>query len=725
MKFKKIICALSICFALFLAISVSVSAEEYQDTSEGSKITGNAELIYVGEAVMKNGDYLLYDAETGLISIADKEDTIRVGADNCVGRFADGVLTLGGTAVFKEKHSITYGEQTITTWGVIGAVNPRARFEIALMDNADISLDSDYYSGIYGNYAPVVISGCGKITINMRNMQENVASYGIQSYCDVPADTAVSIANGAHININGSGAYGISLMGGTAINEGSIKLSTGGAVEVDGMPAANVTKDILTVSDGFRKIIAGDDKETALEYERNSLTQQLSDYSYIQIDTGSGVYIRDIEMIKNREYTYVVPASETSEGQNRTLKYIEETSTLQMSGTGYVEGSDDPNSERYGAAIGSEHHLTIELLDGADIKIKGGIGSVDPASGAPYACSLYAFGPDANLTIKGNGKLTVTSGSSAARTDAIMSWDTNPLPADPNEIKENVVIESGVELIALGGPYGHGIATYANNSLYQHGWAIIKGADAYIYGGDCAVLVHTDNGLLRDKDGNPNEGYTMDKATIKAADADGKVIGYNGLELTGRTAIEDGKEIKEMLFGEKYKYLWIKPQKFYERTLHIGEEQIDTTDHHYIDDEELAEERKTGISTGFVTEITPITNNPDEMFSFSSIYWKFQYYPAEGIEESNSDSTWNGTKAGYKFSRKFLFPYEDYVSHGEELFPIEERMKTTVTLHGGSKLYVVVMVDGLCKDTAILEKSTDGNNETIYPPWYPPTAVIY
>lgn len=176
--------------------------------------------VYVGATELNNGCFM--DTDGNVMSGSDHT----VGANGCAAYFENGVLTLGGKLTINEASKI--GNTPI--WGGISGNTGNKSLGIELLPNADITINTSKYSGIYGNYGSLYIYGDGKLTINISGTSHG----GIVSYHKEQPEN-VNILNGANVTITGTPiSDGAGIMFETVSgNKGEIIVSGGASLTVD------------------------------------------------------------------------------------------------------------------------------------------------------------------------------------------------------------------------------------------------------------------------------------------------------------------------------------------------------------------------------------------------------------------------------------------------------------------------------------------------------------
>lgn len=176
--------------------------------------------VYVGATELNNGYFM--DTDGNIMSGSDHT----VGANGCAAYFENGVLTLGGKLTINEASKI--GNTPI--WGGISGNKGNKSLGIELLPNADITINTSKYSGIYGNYGSLYIYGDGKLTINISGTSHG----GIVSYHTGQPEN-VNILNGANVTITGTPiSDGAGIMFETVSgNKGEVIVSGGASLTVD------------------------------------------------------------------------------------------------------------------------------------------------------------------------------------------------------------------------------------------------------------------------------------------------------------------------------------------------------------------------------------------------------------------------------------------------------------------------------------------------------------
>lgn len=205
----------------------------------------------------------------------------------------------------------------------------------------------------------------------------------------------IIITDGAQVNVKDidDNGYGLFAAGNVDVRDGSLTM-TGGAAALDF--ASNDTANI----DIFHKqITAGDNAETATPWtvtDAGESAKELEKYKYVKIEPAeapdTSVTVGGTTLTDGKTYT----------SDNVTAVYDSWTSTLNLSGSGTINGADASVDGAYGAAIWATADIIIDVDDDADIILQGGA-----SANNSYSYGIYSS--SGTLTITGGGKLTVQS----------------------------------------------------------------------------------------------------------------------------------------------------------------------------------------------------------------------------------------------------------------------------------------------------------------------------
>lgn len=228
-----------------------LTSYRYIRISGNNALAGSLSGIYVctevaiGSTLLAAGEYMSSDGR--IVSGSGGSDAV---GKNGIAAYLDdqGNLYLGGK--FTVDESANAGGAAV--YGAIAASTGGGQLYIFLKDNADVTINTSIYSGIYGNYNGVYISGPGKITINVSGNSHG----GIVTY-STPRAENISILRGAKISVYGkpmNEKYGITM---EPNNSGRIAVGAGAVLEVNmcdpdvPISAIQIGKGVNTEEDTF------------------------------------------------------------------------------------------------------------------------------------------------------------------------------------------------------------------------------------------------------------------------------------------------------------------------------------------------------------------------------------------------------------------------------------------------------------------------------------------
>lgn len=335
----------------------------------------------------------------------------------------------------------------------------------------------------------ITITGGGKLMIE----GGGGSTAGNEGFGITPYGRSVTI-DGVEVTAKGI-MYGVGYYAG-----GSLSIKNGGSLEAAGGTAAFdsgsvVTAEGATVTGGADADSASDismDQITSCKYvkivtESSDVPVQPSEApSEEPVMTSTGIRIGEDTIYEED------PIWENNSGVRAV--YDKESDTLTLSGTGSVTGPGYEDNAGYGAAIYATGPLNIVVAKDADITFNAGKGS------GGWVCGIYTYADNADITIGGEGKLTVNSISEADHSVAICSY------GGQNDNGYDLTLKGSVDVTANGGAYG----VYAWQN--QRGWIRITEAasltasggtnavyvndfkDSYIYGGNRDFIGSIDGG---------------------------------------------------------------------------------------------------------------------------------------------------------------------------------------------------------------------------------------
>ncbi len=258
----------------------------------------------------------------------------------------------------------------------------------------------DYIYGLYKVGGTLTIQGPG--TLNITASGGSVESVALRAH----NGANIKITGDAQVNVTDidNNGYGLFAAGNVDVIDGSLTM-TGGAAALDF--ASNDTANI----DIFHKqITAGDNAETATAWtvtDAGESAKELEKYKYVKIEPAEapdtsvmvgGTTLKDGQTYTNQDNTV-------------TAVYDSWTSTLNLSGSGTINGLTEDTSGAYGAAIWASSAITINVADDADITLQGGA-----SANNSYSYGIYSSG--GTLTITGGGNLTAKTDASATKESA-------------------------------------------------------------------------------------------------------------------------------------------------------------------------------------------------------------------------------------------------------------------------------------------------------------------
>lgn len=398
--------------------------------------------------------------------------------------------------------------------------------------NSDISLRSINASGTYYTcISSGVASGTKSMTINIPEgvtvtMDNTEDANGWSTALNGSSTGDITITGGGKLMIEGGGGstagnegFGITPYGRSVTIDGvevtakgimygvgyyaggSLTIKNGGSLEAAGGTAAFdsgsvVTAEGATVTGGADADLASDismDQITSCKYvkivtESSDVPVQPSEApSEEPVMTSTGIRIGEDTIYEED------PIWENNSGVRAV--YDKESDTLTLSGTGSVTGPGYIDTEGCGAAIYADKPLNIVVAKDADIELNVGSGN-----GAGWVCGIYTYAEDADITIGGEGKLTVNSISDDQYAAAICAY---------GKIADNeydVTIKDSVNVTANGGAYGvyawqgkPGWIQITNSASFTaHGRTkaifVNDFKDSYIYGGNRDFVGSIDDG---------------------------------------------------------------------------------------------------------------------------------------------------------------------------------------------------------------------------------------
>lgn len=336
----------------------------------------------------------------------------------------------------------------------------------------------------------LTITGGGKLVVKGGG---GTAS-GQEGFGITPYEESITI-DGVEVTAEGK-MYGVGYY-----KEGSLTIQNGGSLEATGGTAAFESGS--TVNAEGAVVTGGDNAGSASEITAD----QIASYKYVKIATESsdvsvqpseepseepvltstGIRIGE-DMIYEEDPTW-----ENNSGVR--AEYDKESDTLTLSGTGSITGPGYIDTKGCGAAIYADKPLNIIVDKDADITLNTGTGNGDG-----WVCGIYTQADNADITIGGEGKLTVNSMSENDYAIAICPY------GGKFDNGYDLTLKGSVDVTANGSAYG----VYAWQG--QAGWIrIIESAsfkasggtkavyvthfqDSYIYGGNRDFIGSVDNG---------------------------------------------------------------------------------------------------------------------------------------------------------------------------------------------------------------------------------------
>ena len=314
----------------------------------------------------------------------------------------------------------------------------------------------------------LTITGGGKLIVK----GGGGTAAGSEGFGITPYGKSITI-DGVEVTADGV-VYGVGYYSG-----GSLTIQNGGSLEATGGTAAFESGSMVNAEGAV--VTGGADADSASAINED----QIALYKYVKIVTeGPDVPVQPSEepseeptltptgirigedMIYEEEPTW-----ENSSGVRAV--YDKESDTLTLSGTGSVTGPGYEDNVGYGAAIYATGPLNIVAAKDANITLNAG-----PGSGG-WACGIYTYADNADITIGGEGKLTVNSMSVADHAVAICPYGGK---ADNGY---DLTLKGSVDVTANGSAYG----VYAWQG--QPGWIrITESASLTASGGTKAVYVN-------------------------------------------------------------------------------------------------------------------------------------------------------------------------------------------------------------------------------------------
>lgn len=270
------------------------------------------------------------------------------------------------------------------------------------LNSCNVTLDStnlneiegggyDYIYGLYKVGGTLTIQGPGTLNI--------IASGGLKESVALRAHAGanIKITGNAQVNVtdNDDNGYGLFAAGNVDVIDGSLTMM-GGAAALDF--ASNDTANI----DIFHKqITAGESAVNATTWtvtDAGESAKELEQYKYVKIEStkapATSVMVGGTTLKDGQTYT--------NTNDDVTAVYDSWTSTLNLSGSGTINGLTEDTLGAYGAAIWATDDITIDVDDDADITLQGGT-----SANNSYSYGIYSS--SGTLTITGGGKLTVQS----------------------------------------------------------------------------------------------------------------------------------------------------------------------------------------------------------------------------------------------------------------------------------------------------------------------------
>ncbi len=474
MKVKKLLSgltALAIAATSFAAMTLNVGAAD------------KLEAVYIGSTMLNDGQYMNADGTT--------LSSGTVGENDCVAHLENDTLTLGGTAIFDE---VAWDSNGKAIWGAMGAYNAQSDWHIKLLDNADITLNSGIYSGIYVNYGPLTISGGGKLTVdtNMDNgavciYGPHAPSYGVNDFV---------ITDGANVTLKGTTA-GVKRHSGAT---GATYVKNGATLTVYVTDGSAFSEEPV-IEDGSA-VLVGTSEADAAAWD-NSMP--LTSYSYVKITAPGGSAEPDPEPTPDIPVVTPSPtptATATTEpgevtevenptpwigvqaARDKTVEWYYNDHYLMDDGNHYTPKAQYPDfvkgmetmyfttenalaefnkdvtiygvsselSQYYGSGIASDFKndtdLVIHLNDGVNVTID----ATDRGSYA-YLYGLYLTG---HLIIEGSGTLTIKSDGGTSDSAALCVFNGKDVQGSGD-----VTIKDDVKLILENNEAnGYGINVY-------------------------------------------------------------------------------------------------------------------------------------------------------------------------------------------------------------------------------------------------------------------------
>ncbi len=331
-------------------------------------------------------------------------------------------MKLQSTEVNDHYHSAIYS--TASSGAKLLTVNIPEGVTVTMDNTADaIDWSAALYGGVTGE---VVITGGGTLIVTGGGSP----GYGISPY-EVP----ITI-DGVTVKAEGT-SYGVGSYG----NGGSLTVTNGGVLEAEGGTAA-FEAGMLNI-DEDAEIAAGESADST----KTITADQVTDHKYVKITTTA---TEDPDEpgtqtptgIRIGEDTIYEESPTWSNSSGVYAKYDKATDTLTLSGTGSINGPGYNDNTGYGAAIYANKPLNIVVSEDSDITLNAG-----PGAGG-WSCGIYTYAENADITIGGEGKLTVNSTGTEAHSIAICAYGKS---ADNGY---DITIKDSVDVTANGGAYG-------------------------------------------------------------------------------------------------------------------------------------------------------------------------------------------------------------------------------------------------------------------------------
>ncbi len=328
-----------------------------------------------------------------------------------------------GTLTFTENTTLygcDYVPETYWGSGIISMENVDLTLDLAsysITVNAEQQLDN--VGGIYKYGGSLTIKGPGTLTVNAGGGNDvNAALVGLNK-------PAITITDGANVILNNTdeNGYGLYTAGNVDVESGSLTMTGGkGALTIVNQGSVDIF---------HKEITAGDNAETATSWtvtDAGESAKELEKYKYVKIEPAeapdTSVTVGGTTLTDGQTYT--------NQDNTVTAVYDSWTSTLNLSGSGTINGADASVDGAYGAAIWATDDITIDVDDDADITLQGGASAKNSYSYGIYSSS-------GTLTITGGGKLTVKSADSQTTYQSAAVYT-----------KDNITISGSVKVTANG-----------------------------------------------------------------------------------------------------------------------------------------------------------------------------------------------------------------------------------------------------------------------------------